>query len=244
MSPPAKKTAKKSSKAKIPPKSRLKDEEKENLNSVKKKMDLISRNLLRLYQFLSEDRPIKQEDLLNELELNTPNEQLRNQISNTKLELESIYEENQALRENALQNQIEFDDYISTYQLENKDLQENIKNSDKKHQEKAQIIIDEYEEKISNLRTELNLAVERNQKITEVNEAIEMLQEKAKDLFRKKESLIKKNRSLSKQLEEKDQNIKEIENEKQFLMEKQQKLEKKIELQTMVISGYKRKEKG
>ena len=222
MSPPPKKSAKKSSKAKETQKSKPKiksnEDKKEKSTSSSEKIEIISRNLLRLYQFLSEDHPIKQEDLLNELELDTPNEQLRNQISNSKLELESVYEENQALRENALQNQIEFDDYVSTFQLENKELQETIKNSDKNHQEKTQIIIEEYEEKISNLRADLNQAVERNQKITEVNEAIEMLQEKAKELFRKKESLIKKNRSLNKQIEVKDQSIMEIESASRILL--------------------------
>ena len=83
-----------------------------------KKIEVVARNLLRLYQYIQKDKPITQEDILKDLEIDTPNEALQNEITQLKLEIEGTREENLAFRQNSLQNQVEIEENIDTYEFQ------------------------------------------------------------------------------------------------------------------------------
>ncbi len=207
------------------------------------KITIIQRNLLRLYQFIAEEKPIAQAELLAELDMDTPNEELRNEIQQLNLEMEALYEENHALRQSALQNQIEGEEQRSAYQIEIDDLQLQLEQIDIEVKEKTKRLTEKYEKRIDQLERELEEAIIQNQKFTKVNEAVQMLQEKAKSLFASNDRLEKVNRNLTTEIEENEQTTRKLQKEFDDLSKKTQALEKKVELQKMVIDGYKRKEK-
>lgn len=219
-------------------KAKLPDKEKK-----KEKFKTISRNLLRLYNFIEFDHPIEQEDILKELDMNTPNEKLRNKIEELKIELEAVYEENQALRQNALQSQIEYEDQISSHKIMIEDLKAQSEQVDLEIQDKMEKLTEKYEKRITKLEHDLEESVLQNQKITKVNEAVQMLQQKAKSLFTDNDRLEKENRNLTSKIQDNEDSLAKLENQLIDITKKRDELEKKIELQAMVIDGYKRKEK-
>ena len=60
--------------------------------------------------------------LIRELEIGTPNEELRNRIKSLENELQNSQDEIQALRESSLQMQPDFSDQLEQRDLENKTL--------------------------------------------------------------------------------------------------------------------------
>lgn len=207
------------------------------------KMNVISRNLLRLYYFISENKTFEQEELLKELQMDTPNEDLLNEIERLKLELEAIHEENHALRQSALQNQVEVEEQISAYKIEIEELQSQLEQVDDDVKEKIKHLTEKYEKRITKLEKDLQESVIQNEKFTKVNEAVQMLQEKAKSLFSENDRLEKENRELTSTINQHEEKIAKQKNEIDKILKKKQELEKKVELQNMVIDGYKRKEK-
>lgn len=209
---------------------------------LRRKQKIIARNLLRLYQFLEEDKPIHEESLIKELELNTPNMKLRHEIERLKLEIESVYEENQVFRQDALQTQIEWETKIELYDKEKDHLKQQIKEMDQKHQKEVQNLKEKYEETIKQLRSEIRAEVEKSEKFGEVNEKMVQIQAKVAELFDQNEALITKNSKLQKKLDETIRKFEEMEEEFNSTKKKDNELEKKVELQNIVIAGFKRKE--
>ncbi len=76
--------------------------------------------MLRIYQFLNNNRPIEEDVLIRELEIGTPNEELRNRIKSLENELQNSQDEIQALRESSLQMQLDSSDQLEQRDLENK----------------------------------------------------------------------------------------------------------------------------
>ena len=113
------------------------------------KIQILSRNLLRLYQYISNNKPIRQIDLLRELDMNTPNESLRNEIEELKIELEALFEENHALRQNALQNQIEVEEQLMARKIEIAELNEHLDQIGKDGKEKSTLLTEKYETRIA-----------------------------------------------------------------------------------------------
>ena len=204
--------------------------------------DMVARHLLRLYQFMKQNDPINEQKLLEEMDKGTPNEELRLKITQLELEIESIYEENHALRQNALQTQIEAEDQIESTEFENHELKEKVKEINNFVKAELEKRGKRFEIIIEDLRARLREALEKNEKITEVNERIEYMQQQVTLFFDKNETLTKqyneleqKNVNLNEKFEESQEN-----NEKLEIKNKE--LHKKVELQKLVIDGYKRKE--
>ncbi len=206
------------------------------------KDDIVARHLLRLYQFIKQNEPINEQKLLEEMDKGTPNEELRLKITQLDLEIESIYEENHALRQNALQTQIEAEDQIESIEFENRELKEKVSEINdfvkaelEKRSKRFEIIIED-------LRARLRDALEKNEKITEVNERIEYMQQQVTSFFDKNEKLAKQNNKLDLKLVNLNEKFEESQLNNQKLETKNKELHKKVELQKLVIDGYKRKE--
>ena len=227
----------------IPNKTRMAQSGLDPLDTPSKtKTQTIARMLLRLYQFLEEGVPIEEPKLLTLMDMNTPSEQLRDKMTQMELELQSIFEENHALSQNALQAQIEAEDQVSSIELENMDLRLRIDQFELRLKEELEIVSTKYEDVIKAVKKELMAAVQKNEKITEVNERIKMLNENITSLFDQNEQLTSTNKTLKSDLkgmtQERDNLVKKVKK----LEKKKKEFEKKIELQKMVIDGYKRKE--
>ncbi|MHA1794657.1 MAG: hypothetical protein ACTSUK_00970 [Promethearchaeota archaeon] len=249
-----KKTSKKSSVKKkqnlpIPPapkKASYNSEKKERIYSnvnFEKKAEITARNLLRLYQFLQMDKPLNETTLIHEIELDTPNEKLREQIMQLKLEIESLHEENRALQQTALRTQVEAEEQVEAVQVQNRALKTKIKEMEQLIKEELQKRASEYEKIIDGLRNRLKQAILQTEKYTEIDEGIRHLQEQVTSLFDQNEQLQKEKTGLKNQLEDSDHQIEELQEKITSLEKKNKELEKKTELQKMVIEGYKRKEK-
>ena len=206
------------------------------------KDSLVARHLLRLYQFIKQNDPINEQKLLEEMDKGTPNEELRLKITQLQLEIESIYEENHALRQNALQTQIEAEDQIESTEFENRELKEKVmeinsfvKTELEKRSKRFEIIIED-------LRARLRDALEKNEKITEVNERIEYMQQKVTSFFDKNEKLTEEISELEQKYVNLSEKFEESQEINKKLETKNKELHKKVELQKLVIDGYKRKE--
>jgi len=211
-----------------------------NKKSLEKKKEIVSRNLLRLYHYLNEDRPFKEESLIQELEMGTPNAELRFNIENLNIELENLLQENQALRESALQTQLEYSEQIEQVELENRTLKQKINDIDKRIAIELQTRAEKYQEIINQLRTQLKETMSKNEKITEVSGALTSMQERIAILFDQNEQFAKENDALTTKTAELDQENKTMKEEIQKLEKKNEELRQKEKLQQMVIDGYKR----
>jgi regulator of replication initiation timing len=209
-------------------------------SSEKKDIELVSRTLLRLYNHLKKNQSLNEKEMIKDLELNTVNEKLRQQIETDKNELQGIYEENQALREMALQTQVEYTDQIDLLTRENNDLKDKLKKIDEKVKEELEKRAVKFQDTIRDLRNKLGEALKRNEIVTEVTEGMSQLQERIKTLFDQNEKLELENNQLRARitdLEERELTLKEnFETAEKKLAE----LKKKDELQLMVIAGLKR----
>ncbi len=207
-----------------------------------KKAEIAARNLLRLYQFLQMNKPISELTLLQELELDTPSEELRQEILQVRLDIESVHEENHALQQVALRTQVEAEEQVEAVTNVNQDLKNKIKEMNDVIQQELEKRGNEFELVIGELRKKLKQSISQNEKYTEVTEGIKQLQNQVTSLFDQNEVLLNDKKSLNKTI---DQLTKEAEERDEFiktLEKKSAELLKKTELQTMVIDGYKRKE--
>jgi len=206
------------------------------------KDELVARHLLTLYQFIKENDPINEQELLEEMDKGTPNEELRLKITQLELEIESIYEENHALRQNALQTQIEAEDQIESTEFENRELKEKVKEINTFVKAELEKRAKRFEIIIEDLRARLREALEKNEKITEVNERIEYMQKQVTSFFDKNEALTKQYNELDLKYVNLNEKCEESQENNQKLEAKNKELNKKVELQKLVIDGYKRKE--
>ena len=206
------------------------------------KDNLVARHLLRLYQFIKQNDPINEQKLLEEMDKGTPNEELRLKITQLELEIESIYEENHALRQNALQTQIEAEDQIESIEFENRELKEKVQEINVFVKEELEKRAKRFEIIIEDLRARLREALEKNEKITEVNERIEYMQKQVTTFFDKNEKLTKQHNKLDQKYVNLTEKYEESQSKNQKLETKNKELHKKVELQKLVIDGYKRKE--
>ena len=181
-------------------------------------------------------------DVVKDLEINTPSEALRNENIQLTLEMESISEENQVLREGALQNQIEWESQEEIYIREKALLKERIKKTDVITKKEIKDLKTDYEVQIDELRNNHRLLVEKNERISEVSEGIVHLQKQIKFLFDENEDLRSDKRDYTEELEELQIDNKERDEKLEILQKENAKLIKKTELQQMVIAGNKRKE--
>ncbi len=211
-------------------------------DSNEQKSQVVSRNLLRLYQYLQMDKPIEEMKLIEEMELNTPNEALRQKILQLELESQSIYEENHALRQSALQTQIEAEDNVEAIEMENEELREKIKEFNSRIKQELNKVAEKYEGVIKKIKADLNSAQNKNKEISQVSDGIDVLQTKITTLFDQNETLQAENASLHISIEEFNEDIEERDGKLLKQQKKNQELTKKVELQKMVIDGYKRKE--
>ena len=208
--------------------------------TLEKKKEIVSRNLLRLYHFLNEDRPFKEESLIQELEMGTPNAELRLNVENLNIELENLLQENQALRESALQTQLEYSEQIEQVEIENRTLKQKINDIDKRIAIELQTRAEKYQEIINQLRAQLKETMSKNEKITEVSGALTSMQERIAILFEQNEQFAKENEVLTTKTAELEQENKTMKEEIQKLEKKNEELRQKEKLQQMVIDGYKR----
>ena len=213
-------------------------------NPSKTKIQTLARMLLRMYQYIEEGSPIEEPKLVALMDMNTPSEQLRNKMTQMELELQSVFEENHALSQNALQTQIEAEDQISAIELENLDLRLRIDQFELQLKEELEKVSDKYEDVVKSVKKELLTAVQKNEQITEVNERIKMLNEKITSLFDQNEDLTATTKSLTSSLDDRTQERDQLLKQVKKLEKKKKEFEKKVELQKMVIDGYKRKEKS
>ncbi|MHA1562867.1 MAG: hypothetical protein ACTSPA_12170, partial [Promethearchaeota archaeon] len=211
-------------------KRKTKEADAHELNT-ENKDNLVARHLLRLYQFIKQNDPINEQKLLEEMDKGTPNEELRLKITQLDLEIESIYEENHALRQNALQTQIEAEDQIESTEFENRELKEKVQEINVFVKEKRFEII------IEDLRARLREALEKNEKITEVNERIEYMQKQVTTFFDKNENLTKQHNKLDQKYVNLTEKYEESQSKNQKLETKNKELHKKVELQKLVIDG-------
>lgn len=205
-----------------------------------KKKDVISRNLLRLYHYLHEDRPFKEETLIQELEMGTPNAELRQNAVNLSIELENVLQENQALRESSLQTQLEYSEQIEQVEIENRTLKQKIQDIDKRIAIEMQTRAEKYQEIINQLRAQLKETMSKNEKITEVSGALVSMQERIAILFEQNEQFAKENEDLITKTTALEQDNKTMKEDLQKLEKKNDELRQKEKLQQMVIDGYKR----
>ncbi|MCF2140209.1 MAG: hypothetical protein K9W44_09175 [Candidatus Lokiarchaeota archaeon] len=208
-----------------------------------KKAEITARNLLRLYQFLLMNKPLNETTLIHEIELDTPNEALREEIMQLKLEIESMKEENQALQQNALRTQVEAEEQIEAVIVQNNNLKNQIEEMEKQFKQKFEKQSIEYEKIIEQLRSKLEQVIAQNEKYSEIDKGIQQLQQEITNLFAQKEELLKENKNLNNTLKNKENQVIQLEELQKSMEKKIKELEKKIELQNMVIEGYKRKEK-
>ena len=206
------------------------------------KDELVARHLLRLYQFIKKNDPINEQKLLEEMDRGTPNEELRLVITQLELEIENIYEENHALRQQALQTQIEAEDQVESVEFENRELKEKVKEINSFVKAELEKRAKRFEIITEDLRTRLRDAIEKNEKITEVSEKIEYMQQQVTSLFDQNETLTKQNNKLDLKLVNMNEKLEESQEKNQKLKNKNKELNKKVELQKLVINGYKRKE--
>lgn len=214
-----------------------------NTANFEKKAEITARNLLRLYQFLQMDKPLNESTVIHEIELDTPNEQLREEIMRLKLEIESLHEENRALQQTALRTQVEAEEQIEAVQVQNQNLKNKIKEIEQLIKEELKKRADEYEQIIDGLQNKLKQAILQTEKYTEIDEGIRHLQDQVTSLFDQNEALRKENNELKAELENRGQKIEDLQEMIKGLEKKNKELEKKTELQNLVIEGYKRKEK-
>lgn len=204
-------------------------------------LNLVKRSLIRLYKFLDENENFDELELLRDLEQDSPNEALRTELEQIKLQIETLHEENQLLRESALQCQIDAEDQVTAGELETWALKEKASQIEKEMKEKIAEVQKKAEEEIAELKKELRDALEKSEKLTEVNEAISLLQEKLKNEFDRNERIIAERKDTQKELEKlKEEHAVTLENLKKN-EKKVAELEKKSELQKMVIDGYQRR---
>ncbi|MHA2001378.1 MAG: hypothetical protein ACTSVU_04720 [Promethearchaeota archaeon] len=213
-------------------------------SSSEEKNAIVARNLLRIYNFMNNGAQFKEEKLIEELELNTPNQKLRERINQVELELKSIFEENSALHQNALQSQIEFEDKYNAQIIENQELQIKLTKVNETVKDELAKVAKKYETVISELKTELKKAKKQNEHFLEVNEAIEMLQKKLNILGDENDDMAKGKRELQNQLDLFSKEIESLKNQVMQETKKNKELQKKTDLQKIVIDGYKRKEKN
>jgi hypothetical protein len=206
------------------------------------KEKLVARHLLRLYQFIKKNDPINEQKLLDEMDIGTPNEELRLKITQLELEIESIYEENHALRQNALQTQIEAEEQIESIEFENRELKDKVQEINNFVKAELEKRAKRFEVIIEDLRARLREALEKNEKITEVNERIEYMQQQVTTFFDKNEELTKQYNKLDQKFVNLSEKYEESQDKNQKLKIKNKELQKKVELQKLVIDGYKRKE--
>ncbi len=223
------------------PKRKTKVSDSHELNA-ENKDDLVARHLLRLYQFIKQNDPINEQKLLEEMDKGTPNEELRLKITQLSLEIESIYEENHALRQNALQTQIEAEDQIESTEFENRELKEKVQEINSFVKSELEKRAKRFEIIIEDLRARLREALEKNEKITEVNERIEYMQKQVTTFFDKNENLTKQHNKLDQKYINLNEKYEESQVKNQKLETRNKELHKKVELQKLVIDGYKRKE--
>ncbi len=207
------------------------------------KTNVISRALLRLYHYLHDNQPFDETALLAELEFNTDTAILREEIHQKELELEAIYEENHALRQNVLNVQIEMEEKLNSVQFENSELKEKLNKIDTLIHTELDTQASKYESIIEDLKTQLRKAHEQGQKYSEVNEAVKSLQAQILQLYDQNDKLTKTNQAYERDIAEHIKQNTHLatalkKNEKEL-----KELQKKIDLQTMVIDSYKRKEK-
>ncbi len=206
------------------------------------KDELVARHLLRLYQFMKKNDPINEQKLLEEMDKGTPNEELRLKITQLDLEIENIYEENHALRQQALQTQIEAEEQVESVEFENRDLKEKVKEINSFVKTELDKRAKRFEIITEDLRARLRDAIEKNEKITEVSEKIEYMQQQVTTLFDQNEILSKQNTELDLKLLNVKEKFDESQDKNQKLRIKNKELKKKVDLQKLVINGYKRKE--
>lgn len=211
---------------------------------IDEKTEIAARNLLRIYQFLQMDKPLTEETLIKEIELDTPNEELRETIMQLKLEIESLHEENHALQQTALRTQVEAEEQVEAVGFQNEELKQKIKEMDSIIQNELERRANEYEQIIAEIRKKLKESIAQNEKYTEVNEGIKQLQKQVSNLFEQNDELLNKNTELKKTIDKMKQEYEEREEFVRSLEKKTAELQKKTELQAMVIKGYKRKERN
>jgi len=222
-------------------KRKTKEADAHNFSTENKEL-IVARHLLRLYQFIKKNDPINEQKLLDEMDIGTPNEELRLKITQLELEIESIYEENHALRQNALQTQIEAEDQIESIEFENRELKDKVREINDFVKAELEKRAKRFEIIIEDLRARLREALEKNEKITEVSERIEYMQQQVTTLFDQNEELTKKNNKLDQKFVNLNEKFEESQDKNQKLKIKNKELQKKGDLQKLVIDGYKRKE--
>ena len=203
-------------------------------------LDLVGRTLMRLYSYLKKTEKIDEKVIIKELEFNTINQQLREKMEHAKIELQGIYEENQALREMALRSQVEFSDEKEQLEMENNALKEKLRLIDEKVKEELEKRTVKYQDIIRDLRNKLGEALKKNESIKEVSESILQMQERIKSLFDQNDTLEQQNIKLKNQLQELENAHALLKEEYEKAMSRLSELKKKDELQVMVIAGLKR----
>jgi regulator of replication initiation timing len=201
---------------------------------------LVARTLLRLYTYLEKGAVFNEDKLIRDLEFNTVNQQLREQLDAAKIEVQTLLEENQALREHALQTQVESGDYIEHLESENNDLKSRLQQIDDKVKEELEKRTTKYQDIIRDLRNQLGEALKRNEVVTEVTESIAQLQERIKTLFETNSQLEQENITLRNSLGELEEKYTKLVADHEKSEAKVTELKKKDELQVMVIAGLKR----
>ncbi|MHA1674747.1 MAG: hypothetical protein ACTSYI_14095 [Promethearchaeota archaeon] len=261
MTPTAKKTSSKASKKStqkkstsakgdlpIPPAPKKKTKKKTSSKkkytnlSGDEKAEIAARNLLRLYQFLQMNKPITELTLLQELELDTPSEILRQEILQVRLDIESVHEENHALQQTALRTQVEAEEQVEAVTNINLDLKKKIKEMNDVIQKELEKRGNDFELVIGELRKKLKQSISQNEKYTEVTEGIKQLQNQVTTLFDQNEELLNEKNSLNKTIDQLKKEAEERDELIKAMEKKSAELLKKTELQKMVIDGYKRKE--
>lgn len=205
--------------------------------------DIVARTLLRLYRFLKQKEPFDEQHIIHDLEFNTPNQAIREKLEAAQIELQTIYEENQAVRETSLRTQVETGEQVDRIEEENRIMREKLEKIDEKIKEELEKRTTKYQDIIRDLRNKLGEALKRNDVVTEVTESFTQLQERIKVLFDQNAILEQENLKMKTQLSELEEEHKKLKDDYQKAQERAAELKKKYDLQAIVIAGLKRGEK-
>ncbi len=216
------------------------------------KTDFVARNLLRLYKFIRENKKFNERELMAEIDVGTPNEELRNEISALKLEIDALEEENQALRQSALQSQIQHEEQIEMRELEYNEVKNELTTLQKKYKNKIEEMENEvktelkkrekkYREIINDLRKKLNNALGRSERFSEFADGFEQLQNRMLKVVKDNEYLESTLKKIQREYESLHKGNQQLQKEYDRLETKHSELKKKVDLQKNVIDGYKRK---
>ena len=208
---------------------------KSALNEWERRKDFVARNLLRIYQYIEMDKKFEDEELIRAIEVGTPNEQL-------KLEIESLESENQALKQNALQEQIYHEENVEISQAKINELKEKISTNEDYIKKELKIRSSKYEEIIHNLRDKLKKSLSRAEHFTEVSDEMRALQNQVTTTIEENQQLTKEITKLSDENEDSLTKITHLTDENEDLLIKCEDVQKKVHLQDQVIAGYKRRE--